>query len=225
LAKHGKRLPSKCVSPFSCNYAPWLEEMSELKGDGVQCFQELIGQLWWAVEISHVNILLLETSLLLSYLAIPRAGHLKQAFHIFRYSKLHTKSKIGFDPSHPTINENRFQKRDWEEFYRDASEAITENKPEPRGNSMLTHCFVNANHAGDTETRWSQTGILLFCDKAPTMWFSKRQNSVEASTFGLEFTAMENTVEMIESLRYKLQMFGHILDTVSDVGFSEKRTP
>jgi hypothetical protein len=51
LAKHGKRLPSKCVTPFSCNYAPWLEEMPELKADGVQRFQELIGQLWWAVEI------------------------------------------------------------------------------------------------------------------------------------------------------------------------------
>jgi hypothetical protein len=40
------------------------------------------------------------------------------------------------------------------------------------------------------------------------MWFSKRQNSVEASTFGSEFTAMKNTVEMIEALRYKLRMFG-----------------
>jgi hypothetical protein len=39
------------------------------------------------------------------------------------------------------------------------------------------------------------------------MWFSKRQNSVEASTFGLEFTTMKNTVEMIEALWYKLQMF------------------
>ena len=73
---------------------------------------------------------------------------------------------------------------------------------------MSTHCFVNANHAGDTETRRSQTGILLFCSKALTMWFSKRQNSVEASTFGSEFTAMKNTVEMIEALRYKLRMFG-----------------
>jgi hypothetical protein len=40
------------------------------------------------------------------------------------------------------------------------------------------------------------------------MWFSKRQNSVEASTFGSEFTAMKNAVEMIEALRYKLQMLG-----------------
>jgi hypothetical protein len=62
LAKHGKRLPSKCVTPFSCNYAPWLEETPELKADGVQRFPELIGQLWWDVEIGRVDMLL-ETSL------------------------------------------------------------------------------------------------------------------------------------------------------------------
>jgi hypothetical protein len=100
--------------------------------------------------------------------------------------------------------------RCWEEFYiRDAKEAISENKLEPRGKSMLTHCFVNANHAGVTETRQSQAGILLFCNKVRTMWFSKRHNSVEASTFGWEFTAMKNMVEMVEeALRYKLRMFG-----------------
>jgi hypothetical protein len=70
LAKHGKRLPSKCVTPFSCNYAPPLEETPELKANGVQHFQELIGQLWWAVEIGHVDILL-ETLILSSYLAMP----------------------------------------------------------------------------------------------------------------------------------------------------------
>jgi hypothetical protein len=38
LAKHGKMLPSKCATPFSCNYAPWLEEMPELKANGIQHF-------------------------------------------------------------------------------------------------------------------------------------------------------------------------------------------
>jgi hypothetical protein len=65
LEKHGKRLPSKCVTPFSCNYAPWLKETPELKADGAQRFQELIDQLRWAVEIGRVDILL-ETSLLSS---------------------------------------------------------------------------------------------------------------------------------------------------------------
>ena len=73
---------------------------------------------------------------------------------------------------------------------------------------MFTHCFVDDNHAGDTETRKSQTGILLFCNSEPIIWFSKRQNSVEASKFGSEFTTMNNSVEIIEALRYNLRMFG-----------------
>jgi hypothetical protein len=216
LAKNGKRLPSKCVTPFSSNYAPWLEDTPELKADGVQRFQELIGQLRWAVEIGRVDILL-EVALLSSYLAMPRVGHLEQAFHIFGYLKSHPKRKLAFDPAHPSIHENRFQRCDWTEFYRDAKEAIPNNMPTPRGNCMSTHCFVDANHAGDTETRRSQTGILLFCNTAPIIWFSKRQNSVEASTFGSEFTAMKNAVEMIEALRYKLRMFGVPVDGPTNI--------
>jgi hypothetical protein len=55
--------------------------------------------------------------------------------------------------------------------------------------------------------RLSLTGIVLFCNRAPIIWFRKRQNSAEASTFGSEFTAMKNAVEIIEALRYKLSMF------------------
>ena len=46
------------------------------------------------------------------------------------------------------------------------------------------------------------------------MFFSKRQNTVETSTFGSEFVAMKQAVEMIKGLKYKLRMFGiNILDT------------
>jgi hypothetical protein len=92
---HGKRLPSKCATPSLSNHAPWLEESPELKADGVQQFQELIGQLWWAVEIGRVDILL-ETSLLSSCLApMPRVGHLEQVFHVFGCLKMHPKRKSG----------------------------------------------------------------------------------------------------------------------------------
>ena len=37
-------------------------------------------------------------------------------------------------------------------------------------------------------------------------WFSKRQNTVETSTFGSEFIAMKTAVEHVEALRYKLRM-------------------
>jgi hypothetical protein len=123
LARSGRRLPGKCITPFSCNYAPWLETTAELKADGVQHYQELIGVLRWAVEIARVDILL-ETSLLSTYLAMPREGHLEQALHIFGYLKGNPKRKLGFDPSHPDIDENRFRKCDWSEFYREAEEVI-----------------------------------------------------------------------------------------------------
>ena len=51
-------------------------------------------------------------------------------------------------------------------------------------------------------------GILLFVNKAPIIWLSKRTNTVESSTFGSEIVAMRSAVDLIESLRYKLRMFG-----------------
>ena len=80
--------------------------------------------------------------------------------------------------------------------------------PQARGKSVSTHCFVDSDHAGDKVTRRSQTGILIFINRAPIIWYSKRQNTVETSTFGSEFIAMKTAVEQIESLRYKLRMFG-----------------
>ena len=80
--------------------------------------------------------------------------------------------------------------------------------PPPRGYSVSTHCFVDADHASNTVTGRSQTGILIFLNKAPIVWYSKRQNTVETSTFESEFIAMRMAVEHIEALRYKLRMFG-----------------
>jgi len=39
-------------------------------------------------------------------------------------------------------------------------------------------------------------------------WYSKHQNIVEASTFSLEFCALKTAINMIEGLRYKVQLIG-----------------
>ena len=85
---------------------------------------------------------------------------------------------------------------------------------------MLTHCFVDANHAGDTDTRQYHTGIILFCNSAPIIWFRKRQNSVEAWTFGSELTAMNNSGYIIEALCYKMRMFGAPIDGSTNIFFN-----
>jgi hypothetical protein len=45
---------------------------------------------------------------------------------------------------------------------------------------------------------------------------------VEASTSGLEFTAVKNAVEMIEVLRYKLRMFGVQIEGPTNVFYDNK---
>jgi len=69
---------------------------------------------------------------------------------------------------------------------------------------VSTHCFVDADLAGDKVARRSQMGILIFVNRAPILWCSKQQNTVEASTFGSEIMALKNAMELIEGLWCKL---------------------
>ena len=50
---------------------------------------------------------------------------------------------------------------------------------------------------------------------SPIIWYLKRQNTVESSTFGSEFVALR--IELIISLRYKLRMFGVKVDGPANV--------
>ena len=141
-------------------------------------------------------------------MAAPRAGHLTEVFHMFAYIRAHDRSTMVFDPTEPEIDSTVFHLSDWSEYYPGAKEPVPDIFPEPLGQPAVTTCFVDADHAGCLETRRSHTGVLLFVNRAPISWFSKRQSTVEASTFGSEFIAMRIGIEMIEALRYKLRMFG-----------------
>jgi hypothetical protein len=52
----------------------------------------------------------------------------------------------------------------------------------------------------------------MYLNRAPILWYSKKQNSVETSTFGSEFVALKTGMEMIKGMRYKLRMMGVPLD-------------
>jgi hypothetical protein len=217
LAKDGKKLPSSCPTPIQGTYPHPSEDISaELNADGLRLYQELIGVLRWAVEIGRLDILL-EVALLSSHLALPRRGHLEQVYHIFGYLKHGPRRRIYLDPDYPNIREDRFREYDWTDFYQYASDPDPPNMPTPRGRTMSTHCFVDSDHAGDKVTRRSQTGILIFCCRAPVISFSKRQNSVETSTYGSELVAMRQAIDLIKALRYKLRMFGIRIDEPTDI--------
>ena len=67
---------------------------------------------------------------------------------------------------------------------------------------------MDADHATDTTTRRSRSGFMIYINSALTYWFSKKQTSVESSSFGSEFCAMKLCCEYLCGLRYKLWMMG-----------------
>ena len=58
LAKKGLRLPKKSNLSTKHSYRPEMDFTDELKSDGFNWYQELIGFLRWSIDISIVDILL-----------------------------------------------------------------------------------------------------------------------------------------------------------------------
>ena len=79
--------------------------------------------------------------------------------------------------------------------------------PTPLGPLLILTAFVDANHAGNRVTRRSQTGFIIYGNSTPPMWFSKKQSTIETSTFGSEFVALRLCSESLSALRYKLRTF------------------
>jgi hypothetical protein len=215
LAKNQEKLSSKADCVISPAYRPELDVSPLLDAEQANYYQNLIGVLRWAVELGQIDIFI-AVSLLSQYLASPRKGHLDQALRIFAYLKSHGCSKVVFDDTFISWG-SKFAPAAWEGFYPDAHEPIPAKVPEPRGPEVQINCFVDANHAGNQVTRRSHTGVLIFINKAPIVWYSKRQNTVESSTFGSEFVALKIATELLQGLRFKLRMMGIPMDGPANV--------
>ena len=71
---------------------------------------------------------------------------------------------------------------------------------------------VNTDHASDTVTRRSRTGFLLNLNCAFVYWWSKKEKSVELSSFNAEFIDMKQCCEYLRGIRYKLQLMGILVE-------------
>ena len=108
-------------------------------------------------------------------------------------------------------DENDFAREDWassELEHLEGKEELPENMPMPRGTGFIMSAKVDADHASDTVSRRSRTGFLIYLNCSLTYWMSRKQTSVESSSFGSEFVAMKQCCEYLRGLRYKLRMMG-----------------
>jgi hypothetical protein len=144
-------------------------------------------------------------------------GHMETIYNIYGYLKHFNRSTLVFDDAMIDWKDTDFNHYDWTDVYHEAKENIPPNAPVPRGNPVQINAFVDANHARNKVTRRSHTGILIYLNTAPILWYSKAQTTVETSTFGSEFVAMCIAVDVIEGLHYKLHMFGVPVDGPENV--------
>ena len=199
MENKGLKLRNNIKSPITKGYRPEIDGSPELETTDAALYQSLIGTLRWIVEMGRIDIIC-EVSMLSSFVAMPREGHLQQVFHIFGYLKTYHNARIILDPTYPIVMEDDFPDHDWKRFYKIEKEAIPPNAPTPYGNEMVILAFVDADHAGDLLSRRSRTGFIVFVNMAPICWVSKKQAGVESSTFGSEFLALKHTCEYLRGL-------------------------
>jgi hypothetical protein len=209
----GLALSSSAVGPIRTDYHPENDDSELLTGDLLTLYQSLLGTFRWLVELGRIDIAH-SVAIMSTYLSCPRWGHLVELTHILSYLKKFPDYVLLFDPTYPKLNSPvpTFDPQEWKEYYPDAEEAQPLNAPEPKGHPVTIHAYVDADHAGDLKNRRSHSGILIYVNNAPVIWLSKKQKTIESSTHGAELVATRMAVELVESLRYKLRMFGVPID-------------
>ena len=91
--------------------------------------------------------------------------------------------------------------------------------PEALDKYVVIKAYVDANHVGNMENRRLYSGIIVYVNNSPIIWYSKCQNSVESSSFGSEFVALRIATYIIKALRYKLICFGILVEVSAEVFF------
>lgn len=131
---------------------------------------------------------------------------------VFGYLKFFDKGKLLVDASYPDHSKYPEVDYNWTEFYPDAEEDIPDDVPQltdpASAKKARITCYVDADHAHDKVTRRSVTGFIILVNNMPIKFASKRQKTVETSTYGSEIVAARVATEAILDIRYKLRMLG-----------------
>jgi hypothetical protein len=199
-------------SPMSAEYHPEMDETPLLGPAGVSLYRGLIGSANWMITLGRFDIAY-ATSAMARFSTCPREGHVSAVKRIFGYVKKFPHAQILVDTNFhvPKIVSPPVD-YDWQEFYPDASEELPPGMPEPKGKGIRMTVYKDADHAHDLVTRRSVTGVLMFLNNMPITWLSKRQKTVETSTYGSELVAARMATELVIEYRYKLRMFGVPID-------------
>jgi hypothetical protein len=145
------------------------------------------------------------------FTAAPCLGHFDAMLHIFAFLHHHPRSHLVFN-DHYFDRIEKPSDHDRREFYPDASELLPPTAPHPLGKPVEMVAFVDLDHAGNLLTHRSHTGVLVYFNHSPILWYSKKQNGIEPSTFLSEFMGLKVATDLVKGLLYKCRMMVIPLD-------------
>ena len=200
--------PKKKV-PMSADYHPELDDSPLCSPREMSLYRTFIGSANWVITLGRFDICY-ALSALARYMMAPRKGHLEAMIHLFGYLEQSKQGKIVVDIGEPPVRNSATYMGDveWSEFYEDTEEEIPHDLPTLYGNKATLTTYVDADHAQDMLTHRSITGVIMLLNNTPVYWLSKRQKTVETSTYGSELIAARIGVDIIIAMRYKLRMLG-----------------
>ena len=164
----------------------------------------IIGCAQWAVTRGRFDVQY-ATNTLARYAAAPRQGHLDRALRMMGYLKYYSRATIFMDPGEPNFEGIKFVRHDkWVDMYPDTEEYKSEVPPEAKNKTLLKlTVLADATNGSCYITRRSVTGYMGMIGRAIVKTYSKRQNTVETSTYGSELVAMRIAMEALLELRFK----------------------
>jgi Reverse transcriptase (RNA-dependent DNA polymerase) len=195
--------------PFSEEYHPELDTSELLSPPEISKYKSLIGSGNWLITLGRFDIQF-AISTMSQYSMAPRVGHMTALHRIFGYLARYPEGMIPIDVADAPIRKEAIvtKGQNWIEFYPDAEEDIPYDMLTPMGSEATMTVYVDADHARDQVTRRSVTGIILLVNNTPLVWISKRQKTVESSTYGSELVAARVAIDLIIEMRYKFRMLG-----------------
>jgi hypothetical protein len=208
----GGEKPREYTSPLDKDDHPELDTTPELPEDMIKIYQSVIGALQWAVTLGRFDIFAAVMTLG-RFRAAPRTGHLDRLKRICGYLRRNPEGTIRFRTGKPDYSKYQVPTYDWQyTTYGGSTEEIPRDMPTPKGKSVTLTTFVDANLLHDSTTGRSATGIIHLANQTPIDWYSKRQSTVETSTYGSEFVAARLATEQAIDIRYNLRMMGIPID-------------
>jgi hypothetical protein len=190
---------------MSEGYHPEVDDSPLCTEDDSAKYRSIIGCCIWII-VLYIFDIAYATSSMSRFNMLPREGHLKAVKRILSYLKTFPKGKVIIDISYPDHSVYPVEDHsNWMEFYPDATEEILKDLPPEKGPRVRMAVYVDADHAHDLVTRRSITGILVMMNNTPIRCISKRQKTVETSTYGSELVASRVATELILEVRYMLR--------------------